>query len=378
MSPAEESIDDSAVAEPPPARRSGQLRIGWIMPEFIRELPVDATDMEAVAESLYALATDLMPEHSADDQFRFALGIGAQLEAMADANVIYAGMCFLEVEGRPTASTIVVSQIEHDSEDEASALRTTRELLEHKHPDDDFQTVELPCGPALTRVGGSGFVMAAETSPTGREELISQSEIQVFVPLPDTAEMLIFELASPSPEGWELHSELFAEILKTIDWGTDQEIEDYRTMRQGASAAVEPEDGVKQELYWHSSRLMDAVALQGSMGGGDIASLTCAECWAKGLRSACSARHSWYIGELTSGDLTGALPRVVESFASQGWRTDDEITGERVGLRAGDEAPERSVGHTLTASVDTGAGRFTAEVTSPCTRASAPADSLFG
>lgn len=238
--------------------------------------------------------------------------------------------------------------------------------------------MELPCGPALSRIGASGFIISAQWSPTGQEVAVQQSQIQVYIPLPGAREMLIFALDSPSSEDWELHSELFAEILKTIDWGTDQEVEDYRTMRQSAPATVEPADGVKQALYWHSSRLMDAVALHGSMGGGDVASLSCAECWGKGLRSACSARHSWYIGEVTSGDLARALPRVLESFASQGWRTDGESTGERVRLWAGDEAPERSVGHAFTASVDTGAGRFTAEVTSPCIRASASTDSLFG
>ncbi|MEU5209470.1 hypothetical protein [Streptomyces sp. NPDC020742] len=379
MSLTEPAAGAEATSAPTPVRRSSQLRIGWIMPEFVRELPVNSTDTDEVVESLHALATDLLPDHSADDQFRFALGVGAQLEAMEEANVIYAGLCFLEVEGRPTVSTIMASQVEHDGEDEASALRTVQEVLERKHPEDDLQSVELPCGPALARVGGSSFALASEVSPTGQEELVAQSEIQVFVPLPNTAEMLIFELASPSPEGWELHSELFAEILKTIDWCTDQEIEDYRAMSQSTPTAVEPAEGVKQELYWHSSRLMDSVALRGRMGGGDVASLTCAACWAKGLRSACSAQHSWYIGEVSVGDLARALPRVVEWFTSQGWSADGASTGERVSLLAGDEAAQRSAGHSFTVSVNAEAGTFTAEVIAPCTRTSSAAnDSLFG
>ncbi|MGW7572583.1 hypothetical protein [Streptomyces sp. NPDC054765] len=135
---------------------------------------------------------------------------------------------------------------------------------------------------------------------------------------------------------------------------------------------------MKQALYWHSSRLMDAVALHGSMGGGQVTSVTCAQCWAKGLRSACSARHGWHIGSVTTGDLSRALPRAVASFASRGWQTETESTGERIRVWAGDDVPAQSAGYAFTASADTEAGRFTAEVTAPCTRASAPADSLFG
>ncbi|MEU5238636.1 hypothetical protein ACH4UR_27055 [Streptomyces lydicus] len=349
------------------------------MPEFVRELPVNATETDAVADSLYTLATDLMPEHSAAEQFRFALGVGAQLEAMAEADVIYAGLCFLEVEGRPTASTILVSQVEHDGEDEAAVLRTTREALERKHPDDDFRTVELPCGPALSRVGSSGFVMAAEASPTGREELIPQSEIQVFVPLPDTSEMLIFELASPSPDGWDLHSELFAEILKTIDWGTDQEIEEYRTMRQAAPVTAEPDDAVKQEIFWHSSRLMDAAALRGTPGGGQqINALTCESCWEKGLRSPCSATHSWRIENAAPEGLQDVLTRVTAVFSAGGWRSERTGASGSVRVWATESAPPRSSGYSFRASVDLVTHTFAAEVASPCTRAGAPADSAFG
>ncbi|MGY5080173.1 hypothetical protein ACWIGX_24310 [Streptomyces nigrescens] len=369
---------EAAATTPPSAPKRTRLNIGWVMPPFVRELPVDAPDYETGAEQLYTLVTDLMPDRSDEDRFRFALALGSQMDLMLEANVIYAGLCLLEVEGRPSGSTIVVSQIEHESDDDEELLRTTQETLERTHPDDDYQRVDLPCGPALSRIGASGFIISAQWSPTGQEVAVQQSQIQVYIPLPGAREMLIFALDSPSSEDWDLHSELFAEILKTIDWGTDQEVEDYRAMRQSAPAAVEPTDGVKQELYWLSSRLMDAVALHGSMGGGQVTSVTCAECWAKGLRSACSARHGWSIGSVMNGDLTLALPRAVAAFASRGWQTETESGGNHARVWAEDEAPEQSAGYAFTASVDIEAGTFTAEVTAPCTRAAAPTDSLFG
>ncbi|MCZ1009521.1 hypothetical protein [Streptomyces lydicus] len=369
---------EEAAAVPPPAPKRARLNIGWIMPPFVRELPVDAPDYETGAEQLYTLVTDLMADRSDEDRFRFALALGSQMDLMLEANVIYAGLCFLEVEGRPSGSTIIVSQIEHESDDDEELLRTMQETLERTHPDDEYQRVELPCGPALSRIGASGFIISAQWSPTGQEVAVQQSQIQVYIPLPGTREMLIFALDSPSSEDWDLHSELFAEILKTIDWGTDQEVEDYRAMRQSSPATVEPTDGVKQEPYWHSSRLIDAVALHGSMGGGQVTSVTCAQCWAKGLRSACSARHGWSIGSVMNGDLTHALPRIVASFTARGWQTETESSGNRVRVCAGDDVPEQSAGYAFTASVDIEAGTFTAVVTAPCHRATAAPDSLFG
>ncbi|WP_411140026.1 hypothetical protein [Streptomyces sp. x-80] len=371
-----DSVDGGDVAAASLRDESPKLRIGWIMPPFVRELPVDVSEAETAAARLHALVTDLLPNHSADDQYRFALGLAAQLEPMVEADVVYAGLCLLEEQGHPSFSTIVVSRFRHDSDDE-DLFPAMREAFERRYPDAEVQQVELPCGPALTRISSYGFVIGAQESPTGQEIPVQQAQIQVHIPLPDTGEMLVFALDSPFPEQWDLHSELFAEILKTIGWGTDQDVEDYRAMRQSAPAAVEPDDAVKQELYWHSSRLMDAVALRGRMDSGrQLSSVTCGTCWGKGLRSACSAQHRWHIGQVADDELPNALPRVIESFSSQGWQT--ETTDEGVRARAGDSAPERSAGYSFSVSVDTEANTFTAEVTSPCVRSSAAVDSLFG
>ncbi|MET9290530.1 hypothetical protein [Streptomyces sp. NPDC003077] len=372
-------IDGRAPAAAPPVRQPTRLNIGWIMPPFVRELPVDAPDAGTAAQALHRLTTELMPEHSTDERFRFALLLGAQLESMVEADVVYAGLCFLEVDERPTASTILVSQVEHDAEDDEHLLVTVRELLERKHPGDDYRRVELPCGPALTRVGASGFVLAAESSPTGRDEPVEQFLVQVFVPLPGTGEMLVFELASPSPEGWDLHCELFAEVLKTVDWGTDQEIADYAAVRQAPPEHPAPSEALRRDLFWHSSRLLDALAVHGPMEGGrQVTSLTCPDCWAKGLRSACSAQHAWSVERVRAADLTEALGRAVAAFSGRGWVTESAGTDATVRLRAGDTVPERSIGYSFLLTADHGAGVLRVEVSSLCTRGSTDAKSVFG
>ncbi|MEU7159384.1 hypothetical protein [Streptomyces chrestomyceticus] len=375
------SVTTPDAPAPAPTQHAGpsKLHIGWIMPPFVRELPVDAPDTETAVEQLLALATSLMPDHPAEAQLRFALGLGMQLEPMTEANVIYAGLCFLEVEGRPSGSTIVVSQLPHDSEDDGQLLRTTEELLRLAHPDDDYRLVELPCGPALTRIGRMEFLLDAHWSPTGAQESLQQSLIQVYIPLPGTSELLVFELGAPESEDWDLHSELFAEILKTIDWGTDQEIADYRTVQQSAPASAEPDEAVTQELYRHSSRLLDAIALRGRMSGGTGASsITCSDCWSKGLRSACSAQHSWQIEEVAPAGLAEVVPRVTASLSAKGWQAEPTENGMSVCLRASEATGPQAVGHTLMVTVRAEEGRIAAQVTSPCARRTVGVDSAFG
>lgn len=374
------SGDNGTTAVPAPHRQPSALHIGWIMPPFVRELPVGAPDAASAARDLYTLATEFLPNHSAEDQYLFALGLGAQLEPMAEADVIYAGLCFLETEGGRSASTIVVSQVRHESNDEEELLNSAREALERKHPDDDYQRVELPCGPALTRVGAAGFTIAAEFSPTGKDLPFLLSQIRVYIPLPGTDEMLIFGLDSPSQEAWDLHSELFAEVLKTVDWGTDQEIEDYRAMSQRTPvAAVEPDEEVRRDVHWHSSRLLEAVALRGhTTGGQEINSVTCTSCWGKGLRSPCSARHSWRVTGVAADDLPAALSRITSVVSAHGWRAATTDNGDGLRAWATDTAEQRSAGYSFTVSVDSAAGVFSAEVTSPCGRTSAASDSVFG
>ncbi|MFK0293894.1 hypothetical protein ACIQU6_25970 [Streptomyces sp. NPDC090442] len=366
----------------PQQRQATKLHIGWIMPPFVRELPVNAVDDEAAATQLHALVTDLLPDHPAEYQYRFALGLSAQLEPMAEADVIYAGLCPLEVDERPGLSTLVVSQVAHDAENETAALRKTRETLERKYPDDDFQSVELTCGTALLRVGTSSYVISAEWSVSGRELPVSQSQMQGYIPLPGTAEMLIFELTSQAGEDWDLHVELFREILNTVDWGTDLEIADYRTMRSAPSvpASVEPAEAVKKALYRCSSRLLDAVALRGRVGGPDsLAAITCEGCWGKGLRTPCSAKHVWHIDLVPGSALPAALSRVVAAFSDNGWESERGETGDAVRAWEVDISGNR-LGHSFVLAVDVAAGRLTAEVASPCDRAvdAEPTGSVFG
>jgi hypothetical protein len=203
------------------ASRMNRVHVGWIMPPFMHELPVDANDSDDAARRLKDIAVAVLPNRGEEDQYTFALQLGNQLEPMKAAGVTYAGLCFLEVNGEPTTSTITVSQVAH-GQDEATLLPTIEKTLSLRYRHDEIQQSTLPCGRCITRIGPAPFQF--EDVRTGETQRVERTLLQVYLPLPDTGEMMIFELSVPSAEGWDLHSDLFAEILKTVDWTTDEEI----------------------------------------------------------------------------------------------------------------------------------------------------------
>ncbi|GGO55967.1 hypothetical protein GCM10012287_48460 [Streptomyces daqingensis] len=343
-----------------------KLRIGWIMPPFFHELPVDAPDADSAAERLHSLATTLLAEHSTDDQYAFALLLGAQLEPMTENNVIYAGLSFLEVDGQPTSSTVLVAQLPRDGGgDDETVLTTLQDTLKSTYTDDEVEQTDLPCGPAVSRIGRAPFVV--ESTSTGEVTQVERQLIQTYVPLPGTAEMLLFELGVFSPEGWELHSEVFAEVLKTIDWATDQEIAEAAMLAQSGGARLEAADALgetaKRGLDRISDEVLRAVTDREGIAREDerLSATVCSACWDKGLRSPCVGHQAWQLSGVGESELEAALPRLVAHFSESGWRVEDLRTD---GLRAQTEE------HAVKASTEPVAGRLLAEVSSVCNRLS--------
>lgn len=220
---------------PPAAVEPSELRVGWIMPPFVHELPLDAVSDDEAGQELYELSQDLLPGSSQDDQLALAQLLGAQLIELKSADGIYAGMCFLEVEGIDTLSTVLVTQFAHDLDEEDGAEQLLR-TVETAYPHDEVFPVKLPCGPAVTRV--AQVPVSVRDADDGGTADLPRGLLQTYVPLPGTTELLLFELSVFTPQGWETHSELFAEILRTIDWATDMEVAQYTSAHQPAVGVV--------------------------------------------------------------------------------------------------------------------------------------------
>lgn len=343
--------------------RTGALRAGWIMPPFFHELPLDAPDSESAAQQLHSIATTVLPEHSTDDQYAFAYLLGSQLEPMSKGGAIYAGLCFLEAEGQPTSSTVLVSQVPHDRDDE-DIVPTLVDTLRRSYPRDEVDATELPCGPAVFRIGAAPFAM--EDPATGDVTPVSRNLIQTYVPMPNTEELLVFELSVYSADGWDLHTEVFAEILKTLEWATDAEIAQAAALSHNAppAGAVSPVDDLKlQELHDILVALGTAVVGAALYTSDDKqqSTTTCAECWEKGLRTSCLARQQWRYSNIPPQELNTVLPRGTAHLAKSGWHIES---------RNPEQLSAHKNGNSLILNADPRTGQVLAEVSTLCARVS--------
>ncbi|MEU8684250.1 hypothetical protein [Streptomyces sp. NPDC048611] len=356
------------------------------VPPAFFEYPLTA-DPEALVEDLADLAAEVYPEGDDELWLRFVLMNIPLVSEMVEAGMSYAGFCLLDVEGQRSTATVTATFVDDIPQAKTMTAKDLADHLAAESPDSEVEVITLAAGEAAVRLAPEVRRLPGEITDSGRPETLTLGKISVFFPVPDHGEIGLFELSTPCLDDWNLYSELFFNIVNTIEvTGRQTDTPAGEQNSVGGPMALpqspplpDPDPVVAQALFWYSSRLMDAVALRGQVHGGQqVESITCETCWAKGLRSACSARHDWYISSVLGGDLPHALPRAVASFASRGWQTEAESGGNRARAWAGDEAPEQAAGYAFRASVDSEAGTFTAEVTAPCTRAAAAADSLFG
>ncbi|MCL8016841.1 hypothetical protein [Streptomyces sp. AS02] len=359
---------------------NSKFHVGWIMPPFFHELPVDAEELDEAGDRLGELVTTILANGSEDDQitmFVLYLEITAQLQ---EAGAEYAGFCLMDMDGRPSTATVAVYRMPLENTKADDVLSETFSTLQRAYPDDDVKISSLPSGrgdsQAVVRIGGAPFTISAEASPTGQPLEVPRGQIQVYVPLPGDTDMLVFELSTPCMEDWDLYSELFATIVRTLDWASEEEAEMAAALSQAEPVLdVTPDPAVVQELYAHSSRVLDSLAVRGRMDEGNVVSaITCPDCWTKGLRSACTARHHWQVDDVDDALLAAAVDRLGEAFQSQGWLKLSGTPGQSVSLAAAGGS-----GHQVDATLVVGRRRLVIEVVAPCTRTvSGPGDSVFG
>jgi hypothetical protein len=75
--------------------------------------------------------------------------------------------------------------------------------------------VQLPCGPAVTCVGSRSSAIDGSLTQSGRDEPIWTSFIQAQIPL-NNGTVLLLEMGTPTVEGWDVFSAMFAGIVKSV------------------------------------------------------------------------------------------------------------------------------------------------------------------
>ncbi|MFD7450736.1 hypothetical protein [Kitasatospora sp. NPDC059827] len=181
----------------------------------------DRATLAAAAEltgHLAEVAEELFSATGPEPRRDFAVITATLTDLLHDAGVRYAGVCALEVDGRASEATLVISLARHPLPitELATELATVRRHAE-------VWTVLLPAGPAAVLVEGRTVPVPGALAADGQRRWVVTSAVQAFVPLPDRGTVLCAQLSTARPEDWELYTEAFAELLKSIQFGWDGE-----------------------------------------------------------------------------------------------------------------------------------------------------------
>ncbi|GAA4842384.1 hypothetical protein [Kitasatospora terrestris] len=167
-----------------------------------------AAHLTEVAEELFAGARPARRD--------WALLAAALADEFAAADVQYAGLSALTVDGQRSRASLVVSLARHPLpvQELAVALSTER-------PHAEVWTVLLPAGPAALLVEARTAPVPATLTADGQRGWVVSSVVEAFLPLPDGSTVLTVQLSTPQAEHWELYTEAFAELLQSVQLGWD-------------------------------------------------------------------------------------------------------------------------------------------------------------
>ncbi|MFJ6620454.1 hypothetical protein ACIQOW_23145 [Kitasatospora sp. NPDC091335] len=178
--------------------------------------PATVAAAEELARHLAEVSEELFSATGPEPRRDFAVISATLADLVRDAGVVYAGVCALELDDRASDASLVVSLARHPLPITALAteLATVRRHAE-------VWTVLLPAGPAAVLVEGRTVPVPGPLTADGQRRWVVTSAVQAFVPLPDGGTVLCAQLSTARPEDWELYTEAFAELLKSIQFGWD-------------------------------------------------------------------------------------------------------------------------------------------------------------
>ncbi|MFJ8621811.1 hypothetical protein ACIRD3_03050 [Kitasatospora sp. NPDC093550] len=180
--------------------------------------PATVAAAAELTEHLAEVAEELFSATGVEPRRDFAVVSATLADLNQDAGVAYAGVCALELDDRTSDAALVISLARHPLPITALAteLATVRRHAE-------VWTVLLPAGPAAVLVEGRTVPVPGPLAADGQRRWVVTSAVQAFVPLPDGGTVLCVQLSTARPEDWELYTEAFAELLKSIQFGWDGE-----------------------------------------------------------------------------------------------------------------------------------------------------------
>ncbi|MFD4658388.1 hypothetical protein ACFWP2_22475 [Kitasatospora sp. NPDC058444] len=214
-------MSDIPIADRPAPAEDAPLQIRFIVPPAFHEVPVFGTE-EQVVEALWEMVCEVLASRSEEDRASWAMMLAELIPTMAEAGVIHAGMCLVDVDGRPSMATITASVCPLEGTDYAGAVDFLLARLARARPEAEVTAIELPAGRAAAVIDAVATALDDGSAPLDGlavplvDGVLTTSVIQVHLPLPNESQLLSLELSTPCPEDWVLYSELFADVVRSI------------------------------------------------------------------------------------------------------------------------------------------------------------------
>ncbi len=171
---------------------------------------------EQLADQLAEVADELFASTGVPPRRDWAVLSAVLADAVEAAGVLYAGVAAVEIEGRPSNASLVVAR----HRDPAPITELAAELA-NSRPHAEVWTVILPSGPAAVLVQGRTAEVPGLLSQDGARRWLVTSVVQAFLPLPDGESVLTVQLGTAQGEDWALYTEVFADLLRSIETGWD-------------------------------------------------------------------------------------------------------------------------------------------------------------
>ncbi|MEU5130127.1 hypothetical protein [Streptomyces mobaraensis] len=341
--------------------------VAWRLPPFFHEIPVDVDDEDEAARRLFALVETVLPDGGEDERMLMYVLYAHLIDELRSAGAVYAGLCVVDRDGRASTASITVHRMPLERDPDAGTASPVAGILaalRRDSPGDDVRVTGLPCGEAVVRIGEVRFVLPEPFAPSGVAEVRERGRIQVFVPLPGDAELLVFELGTTCMDDWDFHSGHFAGTLRSLGWGTAEDAAREAALSQAALVpGTAPDPAVVRELYAHSSRVLDALDAHGRTRGEDlVVAAVCPDCRSGGRRTACAAVHRWQVAAEDPEVVGATLAGLGERLAEWGRRP--------AGAAGSGPGPVSGLvsGYRVDAAPAPGGGAVTIEVLAPCAR----------
>ncbi|MCH5676634.1 hypothetical protein [Streptomyces gilvus] len=188
--------------------------VRWIMPEGFFEIPMASDDLDETAEQLIELARTVMPEATFEVQLEWALMVAAHYDTFVEAGVQYSGFVLTDVDGTRCTATVTVSMIDLDEQAGPRPVGFLSSTMRHLGIG-RVSDIRLPCGPAVSCIGNRKGSLPGSLTASGVDEPVETSFIQVQIPL-NNGTALVLEMGTPTPQGWDVFSSMFAGVVKSV------------------------------------------------------------------------------------------------------------------------------------------------------------------